>query len=254
MQLYYFFNLTSITAKEKTTNEFVSKDDEFFKNQDESLKSYEKLMKKHENDKLQKYAGAFIDEEGYLNIMFVDLDQNDMNNIVSDTENNKIKFKNAKYSKDELCQVRDQIVSNIECLSKNGVQLTRILMPDSENKISVYISEFDKDKENIFKKTINSQAVELFLEEEPLAETNGGGVTSGNKVNAYDSNINYAGYGTLGFCAVSDDGKVGFVTAGNGYLLVGMNVAAAPGSGFSVFSKWTNIKSRLRLTSIYTGY
>ena len=83
---------------------------EVIKNQKESIQVYQKLYKEiNKNSKKialndncnlsEEYAGAYIDEEGYLNILLKDKKDENKNKIQQITNSEKIKFHDAKYSK-----------------------------------------------------------------------------------------------------------------------------------------------------------
>ena len=72
------------------------------KNQKESLKSYEKIVKYYKEYNKDKYAGAFIDEQGELNILITNKKDNSQENINKITGSKKIKFHNAVFSLDKI--------------------------------------------------------------------------------------------------------------------------------------------------------
>jgi len=140
----------------------ANKSSEFLKNQSEAISNYSKIRKSLV-DYPENYAGAYIDNEGMLNVKVTGSDDLNIRNI---TDNAKIKYQlNVKYSMEFLESIKKRISENMIKLGVTGVGVS-----DKDNKVFVYYND-DANLDSIMAYIDDIQAVELIKQDSKLTYT-----------------------------------------------------------------------------------
>jgi uncharacterized protein YehS (DUF1456 family) len=198
--------------------------------------AYEKfnIIKEHYKNKYGKenaanYAGAYLDEEGNLNINLVD-DTNvsgdsdsDLKSLVKD---DSVKYHKVKYSYDHLNGIISKLNNKMIDLDINAIELD-----EQNNKIYIYLKDLSEIKTSNIKKLINSSAVEFKQQNPNLTST----FTATETLNGFKCTDGSDAF-TLGFGAKKSDGTIGYVFPGHISGSVNSNVwyGGTVGSNYSL--------------------
>ena len=180
------------------------------------------------------YAGAYITDGNKELIIYVTDDSPEIKNIIiTGTGNPNIKIEKAKYSYNELINIKDDITADITSSYKKSSfakdenfaemvdSFAGIGINDRNNSLTVEMSEITDEKISIFKKYIDSSDILQFEEGAPtLAQTT---YKPGEQIKSS------LGGATMGYgCCIIDPASgnyiVGFWTAGHAVANTGNSI------------------------------
>lgn len=150
-----------------------------------------------------------------MNILLTDCSEENLSEFRNFAGDQNIKFEKCKYSYKALMNCIDSIVTNIDALNKQGVEIDELYEDVWKNKVIVSIRDLDAEKESSVRKLVNVEFIECKNSDgivmEPSSDIEGG--------YAITSTDNYAS-STIGFCATRY-GVEGYVIAGHAGDFVG---------------------------------
>jgi streptogrisin B len=196
----------------------------FITNQNNALENnkilHENMKKNSELD--ENFAGAYIDEDGNLNVNYV----GDIEKVKNTLKLNNVNFHSAKYSYKHLEDITNKLSDKMIELGIKSVELD-----DRNNKVIITLDKFDKEKENRIKKEIDSPAMDIIEDSHVGSAQFTVNVTNGAQA------ITAGGQGsTVGCAAKTTSGVAGFLIPGHitaiaGDCSVGGNVVGTVDHG-----------------------
>lgn len=209
--LLYSFGIFSANASDNQSK--------FQSNQNVAYENYNTIKEhyktKYGKDHPENYAGAYLDEEGNLNINLVG-----DNGIVGESDNDlrilvkddKIKYHKVKYSLNHL----DNIINSLND-KMVSLDIAAIELDEQNNKVYIYLNDLNNTQISKIKKVIDSPAIEFKQQEQKIT------LTATDLVNG--TAFSSAGKSfTLSFGAKKSDGTVGYIFPGHITASTGYNV------------------------------
>lgn len=114
------------------------------------------------------YGGCYIDDEGNLNVLFLENVQNYIIDDVNVMTENKVILKNCKYTLDELMVLKDYISQFINYESTDNVlsnlyeNIVAVGIYQKENKVFVRLKDCSNEQIETFKKNISDSSAIIF--------------------------------------------------------------------------------------------
>ncbi len=185
--------------------------------QEKAIKSYKNFVEKRNLNKeyTDSYAGAYIDDQGNLNINIV----GDFSKLKSNVNDNNIKYNNAKWSMNQLEKALEKINKNMDALNIKATELD-----EKNNTIIVYMKDINNES---MKKIIEESSFpDITFKQTDLEISFSGDVINGNPVTVP------VGTGTatdtIGIGVINNStGKKGFLMPGHTAASVGCTATYA---------------------------
>ncbi|GKX29578.1 hypothetical protein SH1V18_20580 [Vallitalea longa] len=163
-RLMVFFIMTIIL----TTNIFAdisinNKTEEMYLQEEKSLQSYKQIQEiiNYNIELAEYYGGAYIDDEGYLNI---NIKNHDNKFNIEDTglkmiqdSNEAIKYHYVKKTKKELKEAVNKLNNRMKELAISQIELS-----EKNNKVYIYMNNIeDMERKEQIMKLVDSEAIEF---------------------------------------------------------------------------------------------
>jgi hypothetical protein len=187
----------------------------FIKNQTQALKNHEKIIEKLKTDKnfAESYSGAYIDEEGNLNINVT----NGYTNAESKVGVSGVKYHEAKRSYKKLTEVQNK-------LSLKDLNVAATELDEKNNKVIVYLNNYDDASINNVTSILDDKdAVEFRKQDQEGEITLTANVVGGHKA-SWTNSLNQEIEFTVGFAAQDANGNKGFLIPGHITAQVGASI------------------------------
>lgn len=144
--------LTCLVPSAESRSATVNEDGAFLSNQALSNDAYNLLLRAFAdegNGSLLSYfpdyyAGAYIDSEGHLVILTNNANESDLKRITDICKNDDILFETAKYSYNELIEIKGSILKRGQEIMENDIvtnEAFSVGIRDNENKVYVTVSD-----------------------------------------------------------------------------------------------------------------
>ena len=220
--LFLFVSINIIEAYSHNQDEYGI---DYFSNVKKSIEDYQLVYKivfmetmQLENKEYTRfidiYAGAYLDDYGFLNVLFIDdadnisLIENTKKQILASTHNDSIKYESASYSYNHL----QDILNCIEPIMLK-FDIMAVGIDDKLNKVFVELSTNHKyDIENYLMEIGCFEDSILFYYSETTNITANSCVSHGGESIYYYNDDDTVSYGTIGAIAVNNTGKIGVIT------------------------------------------
>ena len=215
-KLMILLTIVSIFALCITTNATVDTMSAKIEKQKDSIKAYQEIEKaiKSKSDKsLSKYAGAYIDDNGNLNILIAGKNNDDIDTFGKSAKLNTVIYHDAVLTINELLNLKNSIDNSVENLRNKGIIITECVLNEEENCIYLYVENLDQQKIDILKDTFNSDAIVIKNSNDviqPCYSLN----APGHFIDFFSGSTSLFG-GTLTFWAKDSNGNPGVVAFGH---------------------------------------
>jgi hypothetical protein len=163
----------------------------------------------------KRYAGAYIDEDGYLNVNFV----SEVESIKEKAKLKNTKYHSVEFALEHLEELMEAVI-NDESIIKD---ISMVELSQKDNSINIYLKELEDSKAQKIKKTLDTPAIKFKKQELEFVTTTTVEIINQN-VASFSSTNPLAGP-TIGVGAVrNSDNKRVFITAGHITNAIGSNV------------------------------
>lgn len=177
--------------------------------QKESSKAYQKMLYLVEKEKLP-FAGAYLDEEKYLNVGLVGEDISQYKNTIKKHIANDylLKFHKMNHTYKDLKALQKSFRGKYAELGITGVGIRQ-----KENKVIVYLQQLtDERKQTVVNSIPDGYPADAIIFEQASVKSTASRTDEHNPLIGGIQVSSGNSYGTLGFPAVHSDGSKGFVT------------------------------------------
>lgn len=170
------------------------------------------------------YGGSYVDDNGDLTILLTENNQNIQNTVKNIADDNRIKFKNSKYSYAELTRLSDTISNKVQENLNNKVRSKNILddvegtaLIDDKNIIKVFIKDINDQKIKEFKENVVDSDALVFMNSSEENVDDAGYQLSGQKISTSSGSGLSSAFRVR---RATDNGfEYGFLTCGHGNKL-----------------------------------